>query len=119
MKLAENIKTAAAGAVCGLANGFFGSGGGIIAVPLLEQNGMEIKKAHATSLAITLPMSLVSAAIYYAKGNLDLPQTMAFLPGGLAGAAAGAAIMKKISPVMLKRLFGAVMIYFGVRMLVF
>ncbi len=117
--MSEKLKTAAVGALCGAANGFFGSGGGIIAVPLLENDGMEIKKAHATSIAITLPLSIVSAVVYFSKGSLNITEALKYLPGGIAGVAVGGLLIKKISPVMLQKLFGAVMIYFGVRMLVF
>lgn len=49
------------GTVTGLCNGLFGSGGGIAAVPMLQKGGVDVKKSHATSLALTLPLSVVSA----------------------------------------------------------
>lgn len=50
---------------------FFGSGGGMIAVPMLEKGGSEAKKAHATSIAITLPLSIISGLVYFKGGSLD------------------------------------------------
>ena len=47
------------GALIGLLNGFFGSGGGILAVTLLQKQGLPSRQAHATSIAIILPLSLV------------------------------------------------------------
>ena len=51
------------GALIGLLNGFFGSGGGILAVTLLQKQGLPSRQAHATSIAIILPLSLVSLAV--------------------------------------------------------
>ena len=53
------------GIITGLANGLFGSGGGIIAVPMLKKSGLSTKEAHATSIALTLPLSIVSSIFYY------------------------------------------------------
>ena len=65
-------KYAVIGGLGGLMNGLFGSGGGLFLVPLLTAwAGMEQKKAFATSVAVILPLSLVSAAIYFWKGALD------------------------------------------------
>ena len=49
----KNMIMALLGLVTGIANGFFGSGGGIVAAPMLKKPGPEPKKAHACSLAIT------------------------------------------------------------------
>jgi hypothetical protein len=112
-----SLRSVTVGLACGAANGFFGSGGGIIAVPMLESDGLETKKAHATSLAVMLPISIVSAFIYSYSGSLDFANAAKYLPGGLLGAAAGSRLMKRISANMLRRLFGAIMIYFGIRMI--
>lgn len=42
--LRKNMKMALLGLVTGIANGFFGSGGGIVAVPMLKKTGLEPKK---------------------------------------------------------------------------
>ena len=59
----KNMKMALLGLVTGIANGFFGSGGGILAVTLLQKQGLPSRQAHATSIAIILPLSLVSLAV--------------------------------------------------------
>ena len=59
------------GLVIGAVNGFFGSGGGIIAVQAMEKLGVEQKKAHATSLLVILPLSIASAVIYFLSGSVS------------------------------------------------
>ena len=77
---------ALAGGAAGLVNGFFGGGGGMVLVPLLMSRcGLERRQAFASSVAIILPLCVLSAAIYYIRGNLDLIQALPYLAGGLAG----------------------------------
>ena len=113
----SRTKSALTGAACGAANGLFGSGGGMLAVPMLENGGLETKKAHATSLALTLPLTIVSAFVYFQQGSIDLSEAAKYIPGGIIGVCLGSVLMKKLSAQNLKRLFGAVMIYFGIRMI--
>ena len=105
------------GALVGAANGLFGSGGGIIAVPMLEHDETEVKKAHATSIAITLPLSIISGIIYLSKGSVDVVYALKFIPFGIAGVFVGTKLLVKLSSVTLKRIFGAVMIFFGIRLI--
>lgn len=105
------------GAVTGICNGLFGSGGGIAAVPLLQKGGVEVKKSHATSLALTLPLSAVSAFFYAYKSSFKWGDALPLIPFGLIGAAIGGALMKKIPNTLLKRIFGAVLIISGGRLL--
>ncbi len=107
--------TAITGMTVGICNGLFGSGGGMTAVPMLEKGGMEPKKAHATSIAITLPLSVISGMFYFGGGNLRLIEAIKFIPLGLAGAAVGSIFMKKLSNKLLKRVFSALMIIAGIR----
>ena len=115
MRINKKCFNALTGIAVGICNGFFGSGGGMIAVPMLEKGGSEAKKAHATSIAITLPLSVISGFVYLKGGSLDILQAAKFIPLGLAGAAVGAVVMKKLSNSLLKRIFGLLMIIAGVR----
>lgn len=89
----------------------------MLSVPLLEESGVDTKKAHATSIAIMLPLSIVSALVYMRRGSLDIKTAAMYIPGGLIGVLAGSLLLKKISSDILQRLFSCVMIYFGIRML--
>lgn len=104
------------GIITGFANGLFGSGGGIIAVPMLKKSGLETKESHATSIALTLPLSIVSCFFYIRNSTEILSNSIPLIPFGLAGAVVGGIIMKKISPKYLKRIFGVILIISGVRL---
>ncbi|MGN0585923.1 MAG: sulfite exporter TauE/SafE family protein [Oscillospiraceae bacterium] len=108
----------ALGAATGLANGLFGSGGGVIAVPMLEKADIGAKKSHATSLALTLPLSAVSMFYYAAKGSFAFSDALPLILPGLAGAVVGSTLLKKISVKWLKVVFGAFLIIAGGRMII-
>lgn len=109
-------KAVLAGGCSGLLNGLFGSGGGMVAVPFLKKCGLEPKEAHATSISMILPMSLVSSWLYLSGGAFALGEAWIFLPGGVAGAIAGALLLKKISTPLLNKIFGAFMVFAAVRL---
>ena len=105
------------GAACGLLNGLFGAGGGMAAVPLLRAGGLGQKESHATSLAVLLPLAAVSAAFYLAEGAVSFGDALPYLPGGFLGSCAGALLMGRLSPKLLRRGFGALLLFAGVRLL--
>ena len=64
------------GAVIGFLNGFFGGGGGMVCVPILEKVlGLDSKHSHATAIAVIFPLSLISAFIYVINGVIESPPT--------------------------------------------
>lgn len=117
MKKKTLLTTGALGVLIGLVNGMLGAGGGMLAVPLLKKVGLEQKKAHANAVAIILPITLVSAALYIFKGYVSISDAIGYIPTGVLGALLGTIIIKKISPLWLKRIFGAFMLWAGVRLL--
>lgn len=106
-----------AGALCGFLNGFFGAGGGTIAVPMLRRAGLNEKEAHATSVAVILAVTLVSAAFYIIRGDVAIKDSLGFAAFGVFGAILGAHLLKKLSGPILKRIFGAIIVIASVRML--
>lgn len=98
-------------------NGLFGSGGGVIAVPMLQKAGVDPRKSHATSIAITLPLSIVSMFFYASKGSIDWKTALPLIPAGLIGALLGGFLLKKIPNTLLRRIFGILLIISGIRML--
>ena len=80
-------KYAVSGALAGAVNGLFGGGGGMVLVPLLSGwCGMEGKRSFATCVAVILPLSAVSAAVYLLRQGFELAAALPYLLGGLAGA---------------------------------
>ena len=88
------------------------SGGGAAA-----KQGLEPRRAHATSIAIILPLSLISLIVYWLNGNLPLTQSLPFFVPALLGSAAGAALLKKIPVQLLKLVFAGLILYSGIRLL--
>lgn len=106
------------GLLCGTLNGLFGSGGGVVAVPMLEAGGLDARKSHATSVAVIFFLSIMSAVAYGLSGNLDWQAALPYLPSGAAGAVVGALFLKKIPNALLRRIFGAVVLLSAVRLLI-
>ncbi len=113
----KHIKPASFGVAVGLVNGIFGSGGGMLAVPLLQKSGLSQKSAHANAVAVILPITVISAVLYLLNGSVALRDSFIFLPTGLIGSVIATFALKNISSVWLKRIFGGFMIYAGVRLL--
>ena len=109
-------KISIAGALGGAVNGIFGGGGGMILLPLLTRwSDLDDKKLFATSVAIILPICVVSTAVYFTQTELSLSAALPYLIGGTAGGWAGGRWFKGMKMPWLKRAFGLLLIYGGVR----
>lgn len=107
-----------AGGAAGIANGFFGGGGGMILVPLLVRRcGLSQRQAFATSVAVILPLCILSSVIYFFRGGLDLTLALPYLVGGLIGGWVGGKVFQKINMVWLRRIFALLILYGGVKAL--
>jgi uncharacterized protein len=111
------IKKAAVGLISGFFAGLFGSGGGIAVVEGLERAGTEERKAHATSLAVILPISILSAALYFTGGYVPLKNTLWLCGGAVAGGLVGAFFLSKVKLKILNRMFTLLILASGIRML--
>ena len=104
------------GAAAGLVNGFFGGGGGAILVPLLTRLcRLEARQAFATSLAVILPLCVLSAGLYLLRGSLDLSLALPYLIGGGLGGWLGGRCFKGVKIGWLRKSFGALLLFGGVR----
>ena len=112
----ENAKFAVTGALAGAANGFFGAGGGLFLVPLLcGWCNVDERRAFATSVAVILPLSTLSAVVYWIHGGLDLATAWPYLPGGALGGWIAGRVLSRVKTVWLRRIFGLLLVYGGVR----
>lgn len=103
------------GLVSGFVNGILGTGGGTVVVPSIELLGVDTKKSHSTAIAVILPITAVSAFVYFKQGNIDLKSTVILSVCGCVGGVFGAKFLKKIPSHYLKILFGASMIAGGIK----
>jgi uncharacterized membrane protein YfcA len=113
----KKTKPVLGGFTAGFINGLLGAGGGMVAVPIIKGMGVEQKRAHSSSVAVIMPLSLFSAAIYLFTKSVKFSDVLPFLPAGLLGAAVGTLIVSKIPQKWLKILFSAFMIWAGVRLI--
>ncbi|MFA6123515.1 sulfite exporter TauE/SafE family protein [Sphingomonas sp.] len=83
---AMTLKLAPAGAVTGLAAGFFGIGGGFLIVPgLMATTGMTLATAAASSLVSVVLFGAATSASYAASGMVNWPVFAALVGGGAIG----------------------------------
>lgn len=113
----KKIKLPLLSILVGFLNGLFGAGGGMIAVPMLKSNGLPVQKSHATSIAMILPLCILSGYFYFKNGHFALQEALPFIPGAVLGAVVGAFLLKKIHAIWLKRIFGVLIIYASIRIL--
>ncbi len=116
-KQKNNIIMITCGCFVGLINGLLGGGGGLICVPLLEKFlHFEKKKAHATSISIIFPLSLISAFVYVFSGNIpSLPLVFVTL-GVVCGGVSGALLLKVLPEKVVSIVFACIMIVAGLRL---
>lgn len=106
------------GAIIGFVNGFWGGGGGMICVPILTQAiGLSEKKAHATTLLIMLPLSVVSLVVYILRGNLPWIDSLKIGAGFVVGGIVGAYLLKVISNIWLSIVFSVIIIAGGLKLI--
>lgn len=114
--MTQEKKCAVSGALAGAANGLFGAGGGMILTPLLARWAkLEEREVFATSVAVILPLSAVSAAVYFIRIRPDFLTALPYLLGGLLGGIIGGKVFVKIPTELLRRALALFIIYGGIR----
>jgi uncharacterized membrane protein YfcA len=106
----------------GLAGGGFagltGVGGGALMIPLMTGIlKMRQHTAHGTSLVIIVPAAAAAAAIYALGDGIDWRLVAALLGGSLAGAYAGARLVRHIPALHLRRIFALFLVAVAARLL--
>jgi uncharacterized membrane protein YfcA len=118
-KCKDKIYLILSGLVVGTFNGFFGGGGGMMCVPILEEvMKVDNKKSHATALAVMLPIGLLSSLVYLLRVHMDW-YMFGFVGGGfVVGGVLGALLLRKLSGKIVRIIFILVVLAAGVRMLI-
>lgn len=118
MKNGLMIKMAGIGLIAGCLNGLLGTGGGMIVVPLLTLLEKENpQRVFSNSVAIILPICLVSLAISPGYANLPWKQALPYLLPAIPGGIAAGVFAKKIPVKWLHRVLGILILWGGVRYL--
>jgi hypothetical protein len=115
--LGFNVKNTLIGVFTGFVNGIFGSGGGTLLVPILN-NFLKVDehKSHATALSIIIFLTGASSAIYISKGTYDIDLTVKVAIGSIIGGFIGAKLLCKVTGRFLRISFGLIMIIAALRM---
>lgn len=114
----KNVLTAGGSLAVGAVSGFFGGGGGMLCVPLLQFSGLDVKKSHATALFVILPLCMVSAIIYIVNGYFDFKSVLCACIGVCAGGAIGAQLFDKLDSAAVAIIFAVLMIAVGIKSMI-
>lgn len=118
-KIKEKIYLILSGIAIGIVNGFFGGGGGMLCVPMLEKVfKIDNKKSHATALAIMLPIGISSAIVYLFRVKIDWGMFGYVVMGFVIGGFLGALLLKKLAGKVVRIIFILVILTAGIRMLI-
>ena len=115
-KSEQNGKRIFCGVAVGVANGLFGGGGGMIAVPMLQSTGLDEKRAHATAILLILPVSMFSFLLYTWKGLYEFSVLIPTALGVTAGGAIGAWLLGKLPVKIVNIIFACLQALAGILM---
>lgn len=107
----------AGGSGIGIVNGLLGGGGGMLAVPILRKIGLAERDAHATAIAVILPVCIVSGAVYFLSGTVSLSLLVPVALGVGLGGVLGAKLLNVLPLKVISFLFEGLMLTAGVKML--
>ena len=110
----------AIGLLAGILSGFVGVGGGIVIVPgLVYMLGFSQHQAQGTSLFIlSMPVVILATINYWKSGNVNWKFGLIIAATFILGGYIGSKLALKISPGLVKFLFGILMAYVSIRLIV-
>ena len=103
-------------ALCGVAAGMVGIGGGVLLVPLLGLLfGFSQHRAQGTSLVALIPPTGLLAFLTYAKvGYVNWQAGFLLIPGVFLGGILGAYIARRLNARRMRQVFAALMFLLGI-----
>ena len=121
MEISNIIILVIIGLAAGALSGMFGIGGGLIIVPsLVFFLGMTQHGAQGTSLGLMLlPVGILAAWNYWKVGNLNIQYGLIIALTFVVGGYFGSKISLGLDEVLLKRIFGVLMLVVAVKMILF
>jgi len=113
------VLVAVLGLVAGTATKIFGIGGGTVFVPsLVVLLGIDMVTAVATSLFVMIPIALISAITSWMAGTLHWELALPLILGIIIGAQIGPRVGMRIPTKRLRQIFGVVLLYAALNMIV-
>ncbi|MCB0477392.1 MAG: sulfite exporter TauE/SafE family protein [Crocinitomicaceae bacterium] len=108
------------GIAAGILSGFVGIGGGVVIVPaLIYFFGMTQMQAQGTSLFLMLPpIGILAVMNYYKTGNVNIWYGIIIAGTFVIGGYFGSKISLRLSPNLVKIIFGTFMLYVAFKMIV-
>ncbi len=109
------------GLLAGVLSGLIGIGGGIVMIPALAMLlHYDQHLAQGTTLAaMVLPIGILAALEYYRCEHVNVAVALFIAAGFVLGGYLGAKAAVNIDEVVLKKVFGAVLLVIAVKMIVF
>lgn len=103
------------GTFTGAVSGMFGIGGGVFVIPaMVYLFGFSQKTATGTSLAMLLPpIGILAFLQFHRAGHVSVPAAILLIAGFLAGSWLSAGYAVSLPDLLLKRLFGGLLIVMG------
>ncbi len=103
------------GAFAGAVSGMFGIGGGVFVIPAMVYIfGFTQKTATGTSLGMLLPpIGILAFLQFYKAGHVSVSAMLLLIAGFLVGSYLSAGHAVGLSDILLKRLFGGLLIVMG------
>ena len=107
------------GLLAGILSGIVGIGGGLLIIPMLIFFlGLSQHTAQGTSLAVMLPpIGILAAMNYYKAGFIEWKFAFIIATAFIIGGYFGSKFAVSVSPVLLKKIFGAVLFVAAVKMI--
>lgn len=110
--------SAFSGLAAGILNGLFGGGGGMVLIPGLQYlSGVEEQQLFSLSVAVMLPVCLLSIGITAGAGPLPWGEAWPYLAGSAIGGVLVGFFGRKIPVLWLHRILGLMLLWGGVRYL--
>ena len=110
------------GFLAGFANGLLGAGGGIVIVlaltKLMTETELEHRDLYANALCVMLPISALSCARYALAGNFSAEGFGVYVLPAIGGGLVGGLLLSRLNAPILKKLFGALVIWSGILLIV-
>lgn len=107
------------GLMAGILSGFVGIGGGVVIVPALMYTlSMTQYQAQGTSLFILLlPVGILAVMNYYKSGHINWQFGIIVAAAFVIGGYFGSKLALRISPSIVKIVFGVLMTYVSIKMI--